>query len=120
MHELQLSLKPHVILERSPEGDDVVLIDSQSGRMNACNETASVILTQLETGAEFLNRWRDLVLQTLTPAAIGRNGNRATFRDVVERSWSGHASAQSAGYRLTRMFLARGRLHFPSFVHPMI
>jgi hypothetical protein len=51
MHELQLSLKPHVILERSVDSDDVVLIDAQSGRMNACNETASVILAQLETGS---------------------------------------------------------------------
>jgi hypothetical protein len=50
-HELQLSLKPHVILERSADSDDVVLIDAHSGRMNACNETASVILSHLEAGS---------------------------------------------------------------------
>lgn len=59
---------------------------------------------QLETGAEFLNRWRDLLLQTLTPAAIGSDAKRARFREIVERTWSGKASAASPGYRLTRMF----------------
>jgi penicillin G amidase len=59
---------------------------------------------QLETGAEFLTRWRDLLLQTLTPAATRGNANRARFREIVERTWSGKASAASPGYRLTRLF----------------
>jgi penicillin G amidase len=59
---------------------------------------------QLDTGADFLSRWRDLILATLTPGAIAGNANRARFREVVERTWNGTASASSAGYRLTRMF----------------
>jgi len=59
---------------------------------------------QLETSATFLSRWHDLILRTLTPAAIGDKGDRAQFRELVERTWDGHASAGSAGYRLTRMF----------------
>ena len=62
---------------------------------------------QLETGAEFLRRWHDLVLQTLTPQAIRGNASRARFREIVEHTWSGKASATSAGYRLTRMFRER-------------
>jgi penicillin amidase len=59
---------------------------------------------QLETKAEFLDRWRGLLLDTLTPAAIAANADRARMREIVERTWSGKASAESAGYRLTRMF----------------
>ena len=59
---------------------------------------------QLETRAEFLQRWRELILRTLTrEASIGRP-QRELFRGVVERGWSGHASPDSAAYRLTRVF----------------
>ena len=67
MHELRLSLKPHVILERSPDGNDVVLIDSHSGRMNACNEAARLILTQLETGST-LRRLVDALMRQFAVA----------------------------------------------------
>jgi penicillin G amidase len=59
---------------------------------------------QLETSASFLARWRDLALRALTPAAIANDSTRTHFRDLVERTWDGHASAGSPGYRLTRMF----------------
>ena len=65
---------------------------------------ADLLDIQLETSATFLARWRDLILRTLTPAAIADNGARAHFRDVLERTWDGQASAGSAGYRLTRQF----------------
>ena len=51
MQEPRLALKPHVILEREAGEDDIVLIDSRSGRMTACNETASVLIVQLQTGS---------------------------------------------------------------------
>ncbi len=70
---------------------------------------ADLLDIQLETSATFLARWRDLILRTLTPAAIAGNGARAHFRDVVERTWDGQASAGSAGYRLTR-HVSRGGL----------
>jgi penicillin amidase len=65
---------------------------------------ADLLDIQLETSATFLARWRDLILRTLTRAAIADNGARAHFRDVLERTWDGQASAGSAGYRLTRQF----------------
>jgi hypothetical protein len=69
MHELQLSLKPHAILERSPDGSEVVLIDSHSGRMNACNDTAGLILSQLEAGS---------TLPRLVDALVGQFGVAAS------------------------------------------
>ena len=52
----------------------------------------------------FLSRWRDLILRTLTPGIVAGRPDRATFRELVDRSWDGHASPHSVGYRLTRMF----------------
>jgi penicillin G amidase len=63
-----------------------------------------MLTIQLDTSATFLARWRDLILRTLSPAAVGDSDERAQFRDLVERTWDGHASASSPGYRLTRMF----------------
>jgi penicillin amidase len=65
---------------------------------------ADLLDIQLDTSASFLARWRDLALRTLTPSALNGNDDRARFRELVERTWDGHASASSPGYRLTRMF----------------
>jgi penicillin amidase len=65
---------------------------------------ADMLDIQLDTRAVFLSRWRDLILQTLTPGVVKARPDRATFRDLVERSWDGHASPQSVGYRFTRLF----------------
>jgi penicillin amidase len=59
---------------------------------------------QLDTGADFLARWRTLLLDTLTPDAIGGRSERAVFREILERDWTGRASSGSAAYRLTRAF----------------
>jgi penicillin amidase len=59
---------------------------------------------QLDTRAEFLDRWRSLLLATLTPAAIAGHASRAELRDLLEHGWSGKASPDSAAYRLTRGF----------------
>lgn len=62
---------------------------------------------QLETRAEFLDRWRGLILRTLDARATAGQRLRAEFREIVEREWSGHASPDSSGYRLTRAFRDR-------------
>ena len=62
---------------------------------------------QLETRAEFLERWRGLILKTLSADAVAGDLRRSQFKSIVERSWSGHASPDSAGYRLTRAFRDR-------------
>jgi penicillin amidase len=62
---------------------------------------------QLETRAEFLARWRGLILLTLGDTATAGHPQRARFRDTVERRWSGQASPDSAAYLLTRRFRER-------------
>jgi penicillin amidase len=62
---------------------------------------ADLLSIQLDTSAEFLTRWRTLLLQALTRVT---DQSRIRLREIVERDWDGKASPGSAGYRLTRMF----------------
>jgi len=59
---------------------------------------------QLETRSDFLNRWRDLILKTLTPEAVKGHDRRAAFRKIVDAGWPGRALPDSSAYRLTRNF----------------
>jgi penicillin amidase len=59
---------------------------------------------QLDTDARFLQRWRELLLKTLTPDATRPDARRATLKAIIDRDWTGYASAESAAYRLTRSF----------------
>jgi penicillin amidase len=59
---------------------------------------------QLDDRALFLARWRDLLLKTLSPAAVAAHPERAELRRLVETGWTGRASVDSAGYRAVRMF----------------
>jgi penicillin amidase len=59
---------------------------------------------QLDASSRFLERWRTLLLQTLTPAVVAASRERARLREIVEREWTGQASPESAAYRLTRNF----------------
>lgn len=63
-----------------------------------------LLAIQLDSRAEFLERWRQLILDTLTPALTTDAPARQAFRDVVEHGWNGEASPDSSAYRLTRMF----------------
>jgi penicillin amidase len=65
---------------------------------------ADMLDIQLDTRAMFLDRWRTLILQTLTPRLTQGHAERARFRELVEKSWDGKASPDSVGYRLTRLF----------------
>ncbi len=62
---------------------------------------------QLETRAQFLERWRGLILRTLEATATAGHPERARFREVVERGWSGRAAPDSAAYLMTRRFRDR-------------
>jgi penicillin amidase len=65
-----------------------------------------MLAIQLDDRAVFLERWRDLLLRTLTPATTAAHPQRAEFRRLVETSWTGRASIDSVGYRLVRGFRA--------------
>jgi len=59
-----------------------------------------LLAIQLDDRARFLERWRHLLLETLEASS----GRRGEMRDLVERSWTGRASIDSAGYRLVKEF----------------
>jgi len=64
--------------------------------------TSDLFAIQLDNSADFLSRWRDLLLQTLTPEATAGHPFRAELRDILRTGWSGRAD--SAAYRFTRVF----------------
>jgi penicillin amidase len=59
---------------------------------------------QLDTSADFMTRWRELLLRTLASASSAGGSDRARVREIVDSGWSGRASSGSAAYRLTRAF----------------
>lgn len=63
---------------------------------------ADMLAVQLEDGALFHERWRTLLLDTLTERALAADPRRAEFKRLLERSWTGRASPDSVGYRLVR------------------
>ncbi len=63
-----------------------------------------LLALQLDDRALFLERWRDLLLATLTPEAVAANARRAELRRLVETTWTGHAALDSVAYRATRLF----------------
>jgi penicillin amidase len=74
-----------------------------------------MLAVQLDDSALFHDRWRTLLLQALTPAAIAGDERRAEFRRLVDATWTGRADPASAAYRLVRTFRAAlSRLVFAS------
>jgi penicillin G amidase len=60
---------------------------------------------QLEDRALFLERWRELLLETIRRSAEREGGpERAEFRRLVDTTWTGRASSGSVSYRLVRAF----------------
>lgn len=60
-----------------------------------------MLAIQLEDKALYLERWRALVLKLL---ARDTSASRTEFRRLVEATWTGRASRDSAAYRLVRQF----------------
>jgi penicillin amidase len=82
---------------------------------------AEMLAIQLDDRALFLERWRDLLLRTLTPEALAERPDRAELREVVERNWTGRASIDSAGYRLVRAFRSfLAEQVFDAIVDPLV
>ncbi len=75
--------------------------DALMGLQGATAE--EMLAIQLDDRALFLRRWRELLLETLTPAALEADPRRREFRRLVE-DWGGRASVDSAGFRLVRAF----------------
>jgi penicillin G amidase len=65
---------------------------------------ADMLSVQLDNSALFHERWRDLLLKTLSPATTQNAPLRAEFRQLVETTWTGRADSASVAYRLVRTF----------------
>lgn len=63
---------------------------------------------QLDNTALFLERWRAVALEVLrghaAAAPADRQAARREFQRLLETTWTGHASADSTAYLLTRTF----------------
>nr|WP_245983139.1 penicillin acylase family protein [Trinickia fusca] len=55
--------------------------------------------------ALFIAPWRQRALAALDDAALANRPDRQAFRRLLETSWTGRASVDSVGYRLSRMFM---------------
>ncbi|MEO6996229.1 MAG: penicillin acylase family protein, partial [Lacunisphaera sp.] len=87
---------------------------------------ADLLAIELDDRALFLERWQKVLLAVLGDEAVAKNHLRAEMRDAV-RQWNGHASVDSAAYRLVRSFHAKlaeralapffddARAHYPNF-----
>jgi penicillin G amidase len=68
---------------------------------------ADMLAIQLEDRGLFLERWRQLLLDTI-PAPGSRlpdpGAQQREFRSLLESSWTGRASPDSVAYRLVRTF----------------
>jgi penicillin G amidase len=65
-----------------------------------------MLSVQLDDSALFHERWRTLLLATLTPTVVQGHAARAEFRQLVDTTWNGHADPASVAYRLVRTFRA--------------
>ncbi|MDL2355891.1 MAG: penicillin acylase family protein, partial [Pseudomonadota bacterium] len=68
-------------------------------------DVKSVYGVTLDDRAIFMAGWRGRALAALDAAALKERPQRAEFRRLLERGWSGRASVESSGYRLARGFM---------------
>ncbi len=74
---------------------------------------------QLDNRSLFLDRWRSVFLATLTPEAAKSSPLRQAARQLVDGSWTGRTSADSAAYRIVRNFrLTASRMAFAAIARP--
>jgi penicillin amidase len=60
-----------------------------------------MLAVQLDDRAVFLSRWRDLLLDLLSPDVIAKDAQLGELRRLVD-DWGGKATVDSAGYRIVR------------------
>ena len=65
-----------------------------------------LLAIQLDERARFLERWHTLLVEVLTDQAVAAQKSRGDLREAIH-SWNGHASVDSAAYRLVRAFRLR-------------
>lgn len=68
-------------------------------------DVKSAYAVSLDDRALFMAPWRERAMRVLDAAALDRQPLRAEFLKQLKDSWSGHASVDSVGYRLSRNFM---------------
>ncbi|WP_426107336.1 penicillin acylase family protein [Massilia sp. TSP1-1-2] len=68
-------------------------------------DVAAAYGVALDDRALFIAQWRERALGVLDAPAIKGKPQRAQFLALLQRGWTGHASADSAGYLLARQFM---------------
>jgi penicillin amidase len=68
-------------------------------------DVRSVYGVTMDDRAIFMAGWRQRAITALDAAAIEGKPQRAEFLRLLKSGWSGHASVDSAGYRLARGFM---------------
>ena len=63
-----------------------------------------MLAIQMDTSSEFLDRWRKLLLDALTPEVLAGHADRAELRPIVESGWSWRAAPDSAAYGFVHRF----------------
>ena len=63
-----------------------------------------MLAIQMDASSEFLDRWRQLLLDTLGPAAVNGHTDRTELRRIIEDGWSGRAAPDSAAYGFVHRF----------------
>jgi penicillin amidase len=76
--------------------DDLLALESPDER--------AMLAVQLDDRALFLDRWRGFLLDLLDEEALQGHPEREAFRDLVEATWTGRASIESAAYPFVRAF----------------
>jgi penicillin amidase len=78
--------------------DDLAAITGKVGLKDAYAVT-------LDDRALFMAQWRDRAMKALDARAIDKQPLRAEFLQQLKTGWTGRASVNSVGYRLTRDFM---------------
>ncbi|MDB5933860.1 MAG: penicillin acylase family protein [Massilia sp.] len=68
-------------------------------------DVKSVYAITLDDRAIFMARWRTRAIAALDAAAVKDKPQRAEFLRLLNTGWSGRASVESTGYRLSRGFM---------------
>lgn len=68
-------------------------------------DVKKVYVIGLDDRALFLNAWRERAITALDAKAVAGNAQRTEALALLKDSWSGRASVDSVGYRITRGFM---------------
>jgi penicillin amidase len=63
-----------------------------------------MLAIQMDASSEFLDRWRQFLVDTLTPSAVDGHADRAELRQILGHNWAGRAAPDSAAYAFVHRF----------------